>query len=186
MPYEILQIGALLRKLLADGHSLAARAAAPFRFKYHFRAHQFDEERTRGRFGGAPMIQHGPVIQGGAMIPGRDVTPLVELPPKMWLKHTVAMYYERPVSVGEVIDYIAHVAGGVHDGHPKSDIEHVFDSLNFLYLDRPFREYDGGAPGALVSIAVITRSALSPLYSHVLQAYDQTYGRSPLLNQKDP
>jgi hypothetical protein len=44
------------------------------------------------------------------------------------LSQTVAIHWKKPLSVGDVIRYEAHVGGGVHAGEPNDDAAEVLTS----------------------------------------------------------
>jgi len=177
--YEKLLISALLGKLLFDtSQPLSIRANVRMRLAIRYSAHEFDfDYAARMPFGFADMVgaqDLGPVVQGGLIIPGQDRTPVVDLTLKNWLRHTAAVHGKdnRPISVHQIINFVAHIEGGVHAGLPKDEVEEAFNEFNRLYyepnLPRAFHE--AGPAGALVGIGTVTLAALRPLYEAVVAA----------------
>lgn len=170
--YDLIRIGALMRLLIVDTHSLAERANRARRVPMEFTAHEFDVN-WRSKLP-APIREmreaeiadgaiEGATLHLDGVIPGNDDTPIETKRISGWRNHTTGTLADgTPVSVHNVIDYVAHIAGGVHQGYTKSPVERA------LHMGADWWRED--APSARVSplaaihgLAVVTISGLDPL-----------------------
>lgn len=113
--YSLLGLAALIRKMVRDKHNLYAPVASHhpqvpvgFFVRSYRRAQQEAGRRVELRLADSTIV-------GDATVPMVDV--------KRFLATPAGEHAGKLLTVGEVIDYFAHVAGGVHFGRPSSDTE---------------------------------------------------------------
>jgi len=150
--YELLQSAALLRKLLLDGNRLLDLANREHRLKIMFdvRGYLPPSEPTPGKFKAAMMVlgdmidpQVMPQHAGGIRQVNRDGL----------LKTVVAFAGTSWLTIHDVIDFEAHVAGAVHVGTPQTDAEKATAALaSFVHL--------GGLRPSLMELRAISRVVL--------------------------
>jgi hypothetical protein len=157
--YEVLQIAALLRKLLLDEARLTDQVNASRRLKIRYYANNRN-----------PPSDPAPTFW--SMQDGLDpdtAAPLARNNPQQmtrdqFLAVTVILTEGVALTVRDVIDYLANVAGAVHLGRARTP-EHAV----LAALDRDI-QVGGYSPTvrSLLAIARVTVRALQPLRSDVV------------------
>ena len=165
--YTVLMSAALLRKLLLDQNRLVDQVNARHKLDLRFRINGVSPYE---RF----IHQNRPQFWaiGDALDPdSRIASTVTETTRDQFLARRVMSIGGEPVTVRDVIDHLANVAGAVHKGQAKKDRQRVVQAASDFF-------YQNGLSGAVSHvrlIAKITARGLSPLREAVIAAGDASW-----------
>ena len=145
---ELLDLSAHLRQLLIDDTSPLHKVNRERRFKLKFVVGEFrqrPDSHTR-----ILSLEDG--VDPETRPPG---SPRKQVSLGGFLGHTILYLQGQPRSVGDVIKFAAHVAGGVHQAAPKDKQKLIEDYSSQVSI--------GGLPGAIRQLQAIARVALRGL-----------------------
>jgi hypothetical protein len=146
---ELLDLSAHLRQLLIDDTSPLHTVNRQRRLKLEFVVSEFTQAPDSHT--AIQSLEDG--VDPETRRPG---APRKKLSLGSFLDHTVLYLRGQPRSVGDIIKYAAHVAGGVHHAATPSEKQ----ALMFSYASQVSI---GGLPGALRQLQAIARVALRGL-----------------------
>ena len=154
--YEATRAAGLLRQLLMDGGALVHRVNTDHRLKLSF------EVADHPRFDAA-VAQDRPVFRlvldglyPPSSLPGSRVQ---ELNIDGWLAFAAGEFRGTEFSVRDVIRYMSHVAGGVHTGKPKSEVDRHFKAIDGVVQINGL----SGVARTVKGIMRVTLAGLAPL-----------------------
>lgn len=183
--YDVLKAAALVRALIIDGDkSIALRVnrRARLKIRYRLNAYQPPRDPAVGWWVVGDLLDPDveranlPLIVGLATAhpglssyPGRGGPGLVLTLPltyDQFMGYPIVVFMHNRLTVHDVFDYLAHVAGGVHRTDPASGKE---EALAHLYA----RLRLGGLPTATHSFLAVGRIVLTAL--RPLRAYAEAH-----------
>ena len=155
--YELLRSTALVRQLLIDGNRLLDVVNRQRRLRIRFKiADTWNTPYTQLVLSRHPLFYA--VLDG--LHPSSNLTndPVVEVTREQFLKHPVAIVGGTEITVYDVVDYGAHVQGGVHVGKNKNEAHEAIEGSHALVVN-------GFSMNIvqLVPILKVTYDALLPL-----------------------
>lgn len=155
--YDALRAAALVRQLLLDGAPLVHQVNRERRVKVVFRVGDLGAVPSR-----IPPGAVGVRFMVDGLYPDQDlgrIQVVHEVGLDGFLGHPVGHYGDEPITIADVVKYLAHVEGGVHAGEPASEVD-----SNLARMAAAVRVGGLTAPVRVMrSIGRITRDALVPL-----------------------
>lgn len=149
-PYEILQISALIRKLLLDDYPLVDQVNRNFKKKIIF-----EITKTQPYPPGIPIPVFFTVQDGLDPDTSRPGKKKIQINRDNFLKTPILLVKGREYSIRDIIQYEAHMMGAVHAGLPKSDKDEILKKIENLSV--------GGYRTSLRQLKAIARVVLKAL-----------------------
>jgi hypothetical protein len=155
---------AILRRLLTDGECLLHKVSKGRDFKPRFTVAARDSPPEIPEFAKAHGISELKAFWTNPALDVRDGMPTKELGLDDFLREPVHRFGDGKITIKELINYVANVGGGVHQGKPRNrDNAPLIDATK----DTIIINGRGYPLESIKHIAHITRNALYPLYLRV-------------------
>lgn len=148
--YGILQISALIRKLLLDDSPLVDQVNRNYKKKIIFEITQ-----TQLYQPGIPAPDFFSVQDGLDPDTSRPGKQKIQINRDNFFKTPILLVKGKEYSIKDIIQYEAHVMGGVHAGSPKSDKDEILKKIENLFV--------GGYRPSLRQLKAIARVVLKAI-----------------------
>ncbi|MDD2685698.1 MAG: hypothetical protein PHY62_06030 [Gallionella sp.] len=164
--YDIIRASGLLRHLFIDGEALIDAANRRFRLKLTFHNSMVNSDENSKIVNDAmEILKKYDSIVWIAPLAGMHDKTRPRLSKEQFLKTPVTYHSGNPtLSVRDIIETIAHVYGGVHNGTPKNEQNKLIIALDDSI------QIGGGEPSlaAIYGICIVALDGLTPLIEAIL------------------
>ena len=161
--YNILEISALVRKLLIDGAPLVEQVNQEFRLKL-----MFEISDSRPSLPGEPEPTFWSVQDGLNPETSRPGKPKKLVTRDQPLVSVLAIAGGKAHTLRDIVLFEANVMGGVHAGSPKEEKEKVLHSINSSLAVGGYR----GSLRQLQAIGRVVLKGLEPLRAEVVSKHE--------------
>ena len=164
--YDALKASRLLRQLLIDGYPLIDKANSVIRLAIRYRVRPGLEENS-------PAVKDNAAfaVVGDGIVPQRfpGWGKTLDLKRNQFLAYKMIYCQGRFVTIHQLVEHGAHIAGGVHSGEAKSPDQKLHDAIHNEAFWR-------GSPmtlGLLEPISQVVLTALLPLEREIIRRYGE-------------